>query len=862
MAHAACTNARTADVPPVAPDSGCAILFFTYLCLSRRRDVSAAATGTMPHFTDSLNPAQREAVLNYDKPSLIVAGAGSGKTRVLTSRIAYMIEQGVPPGSILALTFTNKAAREMRERIQQIVPDGRARYIWMGTFHSVFYRILRQEAARLGFGSNFTIYDTSNSESLLSTIIKERNLDTETYKPRDIHTRISLAKNNLVTAESYCANASFAAEDRQRKRPEFGAIFLEYARRCKANNAMDFDDLLIYTNILFRDFPDALATYREKFRYILVDEYQDTNYAQYLIVRRLAETHSNVCVVGDDAQSIYSFRGAKIENILRFQNDFPTARVFKLEQNYRSTQNIVNAANSIIARNDRQIPKKVFSENDEGDKIKVIKTMTDREEAIVVAETIRAEGRASGGRWSEIAVLYRNNSQSRAIEDALRRRDVPYKIYSGHSFYDRKEIKDLVAYFRLIVNPRDNEALRRIINTPARGIGAVTVNRLTSIAEERGTSIWEVLERLDAEEAPELRTARRKLLDFAGMIRELSLERTQKPLYEFGLDVATRSGIIGSYRLDPSPESESALENIGELLSSMENFKQDRIVLAYEEGEPEDDAEPTVEEWLQNISLMTDMDKDGADNTERVMLMTVHSAKGLEFDTVFIVGVEENLFPSLMSATSQEKLEEERRLFYVAVTRARKKAFVTFAQQRFKWGNMEFCNPSRFISEMDPRYVDLPDDMDEDGASPLLERYRTLAPQAGGKTGTATGSSRGNGYGHSPTDRNGGYGSPAYGARTREAQPVRTEKPAPAAPRGPLRSVGTRRAAEEAPAATGSSAAGIYTVGQRVEHARFGCGRITAVEDMASDVKLTVEFDDGAVGRKSLLSKYAKLRIL
>ena len=513
----------------------------------------------MSHFTDTLNPAQKEAVLNYDKPSLIVAGAGSGKTRVLTSRIAYMIEQGVHPGSILALTFTNKAAREMRERIEQLVPDGRARYIWMGTFHSVFYRILRQEAGRLGFDANFTIYDTANSESLLSTIIKERNLNTDEYKPRDIHSRISLAKNNLVTAEAYAANTSFVAEDRQRKRPEFSAIFLEYARRCKANNAMDFDDLLIYANILFRDFPDALEQYRNRFRYILVDEYQDTNYAQYLIVRRLAQTHSNVCVVGDDAQSIYSFRGAKIENILRFQNDFPEAKVFKLEQNYRSTQNIVNAANSIIAKNDRQIPKHVFSENDEGDRVKVLKAYTDQEEAYLVADLAKREGRENGGRWNEIAVLYRNNSQSRAIEDALRRRDVPYRIYSGHSFYDRKEIKDLVAYFRLIVNPRDNEALRRIINTPARGIGAVTVARVAAVAAERGVSMWEVLEGTGSEQVPELKTAAKKLADFTGLIRSLSLERSTKPLHEFGLEVATRSGLIGSYRMNPSPESENAL---------------------------------------------------------------------------------------------------------------------------------------------------------------------------------------------------------------------------------------------------------------------------------------------------------------
>lgn len=806
----------------------------------------------MSHFIDTLNPAQREAVLNYDSPSLIVAGAGSGKTRVLTSRIAYMIEQGVAPGSILALTFTNKAAREMRERIEQVVPDGRARYIWMGTFHSIFYRILRQEAARLGFDANFTIYDTSNSESLLTTIIKERNLSTDDYKPRDIHSRISLAKNNLVTAEAYAANTSFAAEDRQRRRPEFGAIYQEYARRCKANNAMDFDDLLIYTNILFRDFPDALATYQNRFRYILVDEYQDTNYAQYLIVRRLAQAHSNVCVVGDDAQSIYSFRGAKIENILRFQNDFPTAKVFKLEQNYRSTQNIVNAANSIIARNDRQIPKHVFSENAVGDKIKVLKAYTDREEAAMVADLARQEGRENGGQWSEIAVLYRNNSQSRAIEDALRERNIPYRIFSGRSFYDRKEIKDLVAYFRLIVNPRDNEALRRIINTPARGIGAVTINRLVAVAQQRGVSMWEVLETIREEEIPELKTAARKLSEFTGLIRTLSLERASMPLYDFGLEVATRSGIVGSYRLNPSPESESALENINELLTSMQNFKEERIVLAYDDAEDAQAGEPTVEEWLQNISLMSDMDKEEEDAKNRVVLMTVHSAKGLEFDTVFIVGVEENLFPSLMSASSQDKLEEERRLFYVAVTRARKKAFISFARQRFKWGNTEFCNPSRFITEMDERYVELPDDFTEDAddsaVATLKRRYddrrQAQRPEYAGRAEFSRSSPR-TGDTPRPTPRP----TPVVRVTTND-------------PRN-LRSMGSRRADDETPTPRPAApASGTFRPGMRVAHAKFGQGTVQAVEEMTADLKVTVQFDDPTAGRKSLLSKYAHLRIL
>lgn len=810
----------------------------------------------MPHFTDTLNNAQREAVLNYNKPSLIVAGAGSGKTRVLTSRIAYMIEQGVAPGSILALTFTNKAAREMRERIERIVPDGRARYIWMGTFHSVFYRILRQEAPKLGFDSNFTIYDSANSESLLSTIVKERNLNTDEYRPRDMHARISLAKNNLVTAEAYAANTSFVAEDRQRRRPEFADIFLEYARRCKANNAMDFDDLLIYTNILFRDHPETLELYQNRFRYILVDEYQDTNYAQYLIVRRLAQAHSNVCVVGDDAQSIYSFRGAKIENILRFQNDFPEAKVFKLEQNYRSTQNIVNAANSVIAKNNRQIPKNIFSENDEGDRVKVLCAYTDQEEAYLVADLIKQEGRENGGVWNQVAVLYRNNSQSRAIEDALRRRDVPYRIYSGHSFYDRKEIKDLVAYFRLIVNPRDNEALRRIINTPARGIGTVTVARLAAVAEQRGVSMWEVLERIGGEEMPELSTASRKLGEFTALIRSLSLERNDKALYDFGLEVATRSGLIGSYRMNPSPESDSALENIGELLASMQNFKEERIVLAYDD-EDVSDAEPTVEEWLQNISLMTDMDKDGEDSKNRVVLMTVHSAKGLEFDTVFIVGAEENLFPSLMSAASQEKLEEERRLFYVAVTRARKRAVVSFARQRFKWGNTEFCSPSRFISEMDERYVELPAGMDdeasgEDSITGLRRRY---------------GNGRKNTGEHGAETR---YSRSDFGATQRESgsrfksETVAVKIAAAPDPRN-MRSVGSRKisAAQEGGATKLSAAASSkYSVGMRVEHSKFGKGEITDVEELASDIKITVVFDNAAFGKKSLLSRYANLKVM
>lgn len=812
----------------------------------------------MAHFTDCLNPAQREAVINYDKPSLIVAGAGSGKTRVLTSRIAYMIEQGVYPGSILALTFTNKAAAEMRERIKELVGENRSRYIWMGTFHSVFYRILRSEADKLGFNSNFTIYDSGNSDSLLNTIIKEFNLNTDEYKAREVHSRISLAKNNLVTAEAYASNTSLMAEDRQRKRPEFSQIYLEYARRCRANNAMDFDDLLIYTNILFRDFPEVLALYQGRFRYVLVDEYQDTNYAQYLIIRRLAQGNSNICVVGDDAQSIYSFRGAKIENILQFRNDFPDAKVYKLEQNYRSTQNIVNAANSIIAQNANRIEKTVFSEKETGEKIKIVKAYTDQEEAYLVADMIRSIGKETEGNWSEIAVLYRNNSQSRSIEDALRRRDIPYVIYKGHSFYERKEIKDLVAYYRLIVNPSDNEAFRRIINTPARGIGNVTVARIAELAAQHDISMWEAIDSLDPSH-PELKGAYKRITGFRDLIRTFSLERNEKPLYEFGLDVATRSGIIGSYKLNPSPESDSALENIGELLGSMQNFKEQRLILAYEEGDEVFEGEPTIEEWLQNISLMTDMDKLDEEAKNRVVLMTVHSAKGLEFNTVFIVGVEENLFPSQMSGDSPEKLEEERRLFYVALTRARDRAVVSFATSRFRWGSTDFCRPSRFIAEIDQQFVDLPADMEggePEREDPLAELRRRFSVRNQRIQDTRHKQGGSGGYGGSVPHSN----SPASRTSPEAATgvPVNDRK---------FKSVGARRNSADGGPVGGvtmgaENKAGDYVPGTIVEHAKFGRGEVLQVEDMTSDIKITVVFEDDAVGRKSLLNRYANLKII
>ncbi len=779
----------------------------------------------MSDYLESLNPAQREAVENFEGPALIVAGAGSGKTRVLTCRIARMIERGVPPHSVLALTFTNKAAREMKERIAAIVPGGGSRHIWMGTFHSIFYRILRTEAERLGYTPQFTIYDTGQSETLIKHIVKDLNLNEEEYKAREVYSRISLAKNNLVTAEAYAASGAFTEEDSRRKRPDFARIFTMYAHRCRQNNAMDFDDLLLQTNILLRDNPDVLEKYRQKFRYILVDEYQDTNFAQYLIVRRLAEQNGNICVVGDDAQSIYSFRGAKIENILRFQSDFPQARIFKLERNYRSTRTIVEAANSLIEKNTRRLSKTVYSENGQGDRIRVLRAYTDQEEAQMVADEIRGIGFENGGRWNETSILYRTNAQSHAFEDALRRKGIPYRIYGGRSFYDRKEIRDMVAYFRLIVNPRDDEAFRRIINTPARGIGDVTMEKLSAAAREKGVSLWEAASSLtDAAKG-----AGRRIVEFVELIASLSLERIQKGLYEFGLEVGIRSGIIGTYKTSATPEAENALSNIEELLNSMQHFREQEYVPV--EDEEAEAGEPTLEQWLQNISLLTDSDEEDADDDNRVTLMTVHSAKGLEFDNVFVVGMEDNLFPSLRSMSSVEGLEEERRLFYVALTRARMKAFLSFAQSRYRWGSMEFCKPSRFLGEIEQKYLDVRFTQEDDVPSedPVEKLRRKLGLSAGNASGSA--------YRNRPA----AVQKPAV-----EMQPVARYK---------------KNVTDEEDKPTVSQAGG-YSVGMTVEHQRFGRGRITEIEQLASDLKITVIFADRNAGQKKLLARYAGLKII
>ena len=788
-----------------------------------------------------LNPAQEAAVRDFQSPSLIVAGAGSGKTRVLTCRIAWMIAHGVAPYNIMALTFTNKAAREMRERITAMIGEDRSRYIWMGTFHSIFLKILYNEVEKIGYQPNFTIYDTGQTESLIKSIIKEMQLSDEVYKPREVRSRISLAKNNLVTPASYEASAQLMEEDKKRRQPQFWQVYKNYCLRCKQNNAMDFDDLLLLTNILFRDHPEVLQKYRERFPYILVDEYQDTNYAQYLIVRNLAVGSANICVVGDDAQSIYSFRGAKIENIFRFQKDFPNARIYKLEQNYRSTQTIVDAANSIIEHNKNRIKKRVFSENCKGERIKVFRAYTEGEEAQMVANGIRGAHIADGGNdWSNIAVLYRTNAQSRPLEEALRKRNIPYRIFGGQSFYDRKEVKDLMAYFKTIANPKDDESLLRIINFPARGIGDVTIGKIRALAASKGVSMWEAMKNSTPEEQAAMG---KKVGEFYGLISSLSLLRSEKTLYEFGMEVASRSGILSLYKLNPSPESENALQHIEELLNSMQDYRHNIIEVAGEE----EILEPSLEEWLQNISLITDM--DGGDNEGRnwVTLLTAHSSKGLEFDHIFITGMEENLFPSVISLTSPEQVEEERRLFYVALTRAKIDATITFAQSRFKWGSMEFSRPSRFLKEIDPRYLDLRYDDDEESEAEersqrrgQIDDLRRRFDQRQGRT---------------IVDRREFQSS-------RQVHPTPSPTPQrPVVPQRPdmskFRSVGVRTEAES----TTVESAGLYSVGQRVSHARFGIGTIEAIERLTSDTKITVLFDAPEHGRKSLLAKYAKLRI-
>ncbi len=755
-----------------------------------------------------LNKAQQEAVLNHKGPALVIAGAGSGKTRVLTYRIAYLLSRGVSPSRILALTFTNKAANEMKERIATMVSPDLARNLWMGTFHSLFARILRREAEVLGFPSNFTIYDTIDSRSLVKTIVRELNLDEKIYKPAEVFGRISAAKNNLVTPEVYLGSGEFQVRDQVSRRPRLGEVYDRYVKRCKHFGAMDFDDLLLQTNLLFRDHPAVLDKYREAFDYVLVDEYQDTNYSQYLIVKKLSELHRNLCVVGDDAQSIYSFRGARIENILNFKNDYPDYRIFKLEQNYRSTQTIVNAANSVIKRNRGQISKEVFSKNENGEPIRVVRAADDREEGFLVAGHISDLRFRDQLEHKDFAILYRTNAQSRIFEESLRRMNIPYRVYGSLSFYQRKEIKDLLAYFRITVNPRDDESLKRIINYPMRGIGKTTVDKLNGYAEKLDSPIWDVLTHLDQVNLGFNKGTLNKLQSFTRMIQGFRKRLQEMEAFDLAYTIVNETGIIRDLQSDKTPENVSRFENIEELLNGIKVYTDDT----------EREGDLTLAEYLQEVTLMTDADQEKEEDKNRVTIMTIHSAKGLEFKHLIIAGVEEELFPSQMSIDNPKDLEEERRLFYVALTRAEKSALITYAALRYKWGIQNACSPSRFIKEIDEKYLELPADF-----------YPVLP---------------GNGIEQrkQPTQiQSGGRKLVHMNQATRASRPPSASSPAPP-PRDFI-----------------PSDPGMIRVGTRVEHPRFGIGEVHQLEGNGSNIKATVLFP---IGTKQLLLKFAKLRVV
>lgn len=777
---------------------------------------------TLSDFLKGLNTPQRQAVETTEGPVMIIAGAGSGKTRVLTYRVAHLVNRGVDSFNILALTFTNKAAREMRERIHTIVGGTEAKNIWMGTFHSVFARILRQEAEKLGFPKDFTIYDTNDSRNLLKTIIKEENLDDKVYKPSIVHARISSAKNNLISANEYLQNDDIFSEDRQQMKPKLGIIFKKYADRCFKAGAMDFDDLLYFTNVLLRDFPEALNKYQNRFRYIMVDEYQDTNYAQYLIVKRLAARFENICVVGDDAQSIYAFRGANIQNILNFRKDYPDAQTFKLEQNYRSTKHIVGAANSIIANNQDQLKKTVWTDNDEGSPITVTRALTDNEEGMLVARSIFETKMNEQARDSDFAILYRTNAQSRAIEEALRKMNLPYRIYGGLSFYDRKEVRDLMGYFRLVVNPKDEEALKRVINYPARGIGGTTLDKIIVVADSFGISMWDVISNPDILNQAFAGAVGRKLYEFATMVMSFRAELPTHDAYTLASRIANASGLMKDLYEDRTPEGVSRYENIQELLNAIKEFVEDAPV----EGEIRESEVRTLAEFTAEIALITDADNDkDPESRNKVALMTVHSAKGLEFPYVYIVGLEENLFPSQMALADRRDLEEERRLFYVALTRAEKKINITYALSRFKWGNMTYSEPSRFIDELPQEHVEMLDSQEE-------FRRKSVNLQADSQT-------------------------TLFKPKSTESMSTTT---APA-PKRNLRKYDDSRVTGPVDSTAGNSGnVEKIIVGMDVIHDKFGKGKVVQLDGVAPNVKATVFFQ--GAGNKQLLLKFAQLRIV
>ena len=770
-------------------------------------------------YLEELNEAQKAPVLHKEGPLMVIAGAGSGKTRVLTYRIAHLMHHGVDAFNILALTFTNKAAREMKKRIADLVGGSEAKNLWMGTFHSIFARLLRYDGDKLGYPSNFTIYDTQDSQRLIASIIKEMGLDKDVYKYKQVQQRISSYKNSLITVKAYFQNPELQEADAMAKRPRLGEIYKNYVDRCFKAGAMDFDDLLLRTNELLARFPDVLLKYQDRFRYILVDEYQDTNHSQYLIVRALADRYQNICVVGDDAQSIYSFRGANISNILNFQRDYDDVSVYRLEQNYRSTKNIVQAANSVIANNRDQLEKVVWTANEEGSRIRMHRSPTDAEEGRYVAASIFENKMQQQMPNGAFAVLYRTNSQSRAIEDALRKRDIPYRIYGGLSFYQRKEIKDVLAYLRLIINPGDEEALKRVINFPARGIGQATVDKLTVAANKSGKTIFDVMEHLPEAQIPLHAGTRRKLEDFVAMIRSFQVLNQEADAFTLAEHVAKKSGLLLEFKKDGTPEGIARMENIEELLNGIKDFVEGQKELA--------DARGDLTEFLEDVALATDLDMDTGDE-DRVALMTIHLAKGLEFPYVYIVGMEEDLFPSAMSMNTRSELEEERRLFYVALTRAEKQAYLTYTQNRYRWGKLIDAEPSRFLQEIDEKYVDNLTPADTFPFRSLLNadifgevdksRLRQNKPNPGKPPS-----------GNHPTER--------------QLRKLRKIKPTLNQPIG------------DAP---GSDAD--LKEGALVDHSRFGKGTVLRIEGAGNDKKAEIRFERGDV--KKLLLRFARLSIL
>ena len=772
----------------------------------------------MKQYLNQLNEAQLAPTLQKEGPMIIIAGAGSGKTRVLTYRIAYLMSEGVDPFNILSLTFTNKAAREMKTRIASIVGDSEAKNLWMGTFHSVFAKILRIEADKLGYPSNFTIYDTQDSQRLISSIIKEKKLDKDIYKYKQVQSRISSYKNSLITVKAYFQNPELKESDAMAKRPEMGEIYKEYVSRCFKAGAMDFDDLLLKTNELITRFPEVLAKYQDRFRYILVDEYQDTNHSQYLIVRALSDRFQNICVVGDDAQSIYAFRGANINNILNFQKDYDNVKLFRLEQNYRSTKNIVNAANSIIEKNQTKLEKVVWTANEEGPKIIVNRSLTDGDEGRYIASTIFDNKMQNQAKNGDFAVLYRTNAQSRSIEDALRKRGLEYRIYGGLSFYQRKEIKDVLSYLRIIINPSDEEALKRIINFPGRGIGQTTIDRLIVSANEHDKTIFEILKHLDELPININAGTKTKLQNFRTMIESFKVMSQTANAFDLAEHVCKVSGLIQEFKKDGTPEGISRMENIEELLNGIKDFVEGQQELA--------DSTGSIAEFLEDVALATDLDNEEGEDSDKVALMTIHLAKGLEFPFVYIVGLEEDLFPSAMSMSTREELEEERRLFYVALTRAEKQAYLTYALSRYRWGKLVDSEPSRFIEEIDDQYLEIVTQKEERRFNPML------SADIFGDVDTNTVR----------------YKKPAYmKKKTKTVEKFKISTPK-----------NLKKVSE-----TNSNSNVFDTkliVGDVVNHQRFGKGNVLSIEGKAADLKAEIKFETGGV--KKLLLRFAKLEII